>query len=85
MNFPRRELLRYGLALGAAKVLPIPIMRPILGPILEKDPPGAPLFLEVPPSSSGMIHWPPPSKHIEKLANLSPNRYLRIVEGKGIS
>ena len=30
------------------------------------------------------IHWPPPSQRVEKLTNLTPNRYLRIVEGKGI-
>jgi len=30
------------------------------------------------------IHWPDPSKHIEKLGKLAPNRYLHIVEGKGI-
>ena len=30
------------------------------------------------------IHWPAPSKQIEKLTNLPINRYVRIVEGKGI-
>jgi hypothetical protein len=30
------------------------------------------------------IHWPAPSKHIEKLNNLAPNRYIHLVEGKGI-
>lgn len=30
------------------------------------------------------IHWPAPSKHIEKLTNLAPNRYVHILEGKGI-
>jgi hypothetical protein len=30
------------------------------------------------------IHWPAPSKAVEKLTNLTPNRYIRIVEGKGI-
>jgi len=30
------------------------------------------------------IHWPAPSKHIEKLSSLAPNRYIHIVEGKGI-
>ena len=30
------------------------------------------------------IHWPAPSKHIEKLTYLAPNRYVRIVEGKGL-
>src|SRR6266699_461513 len=29
------------------------------------------------------IHWPAPSKRIEKLTNLAPNRYIHIVEGKG--
>jgi hypothetical protein len=29
------------------------------------------------------IHWPAPSKHIEKLTHLPPNRYIHIVEGKG--
>ena len=30
------------------------------------------------------IHWPGPSKHIEKLSNIASNRYLNIVEGKGV-
>jgi hypothetical protein len=30
------------------------------------------------------IHWPAPSKQIEKLTGVAPNRYIRIVEGKGI-
>jgi enediyne biosynthesis protein E4 len=30
------------------------------------------------------IHWPAPSKRVEKLTNLEPNRYIRIIEGKGI-
>ena len=30
------------------------------------------------------IHWPAPSKRIEKLTNLASNRYIHIVEGKGI-
>jgi hypothetical protein len=30
------------------------------------------------------IHWPAPSKRIEKLANVAPNRYIHIVEGRGI-
>jgi len=30
------------------------------------------------------IYWPAPSKSIEKLTNITPNRYLHIVEGKGI-
>jgi hypothetical protein len=29
------------------------------------------------------IRWPAPSKQIEKLSDLAPNRYLRVVEGKG--
>jgi hypothetical protein len=30
------------------------------------------------------IHWPAPSKHIEELNSLAPNRYIHIVEGRGI-
>jgi enediyne biosynthesis protein E4 len=30
------------------------------------------------------IHWPAPSKNIEKLTNIVPNRYIHVVEGKGI-
>ncbi len=30
------------------------------------------------------IHWPAPSRHVEMLKDLQPNRYIRIVEGKGI-
>ncbi len=30
------------------------------------------------------IHWPAPSKHVEKLTNLAPNHYVHIVEGKGL-
>jgi len=30
------------------------------------------------------IHWPAPSKRIEKLTNLAPNRYIRIIEGQGM-
>ncbi|MBV9764521.1 MAG: CRTAC1 family protein, partial [Acidobacteriaceae bacterium] len=30
------------------------------------------------------IHWPAPSKRIEKLADLPVNRYVHIIEGKGI-
>ena len=30
------------------------------------------------------IRWPAPSKHIDKLTGLAPNRYIHIVEGKGI-
>ena len=30
------------------------------------------------------IHWPAPSKRVEKLTHLAPNRYIHIVEGKGI-
>ena len=29
------------------------------------------------------IHWPGPSKQVDKLTNLAPNRYIHIVEGKG--
>jgi len=31
------------------------------------------------------IHWPAPSKQIDQLTNLPINRYVRIVEGKGIA
>lgn len=31
------------------------------------------------------IHWPGPSKHVDKLSNLEPNRYIKIVEGKGLA
>jgi hypothetical protein len=30
------------------------------------------------------IHWPGPSTHIDTLTGLAPNRYIHIVEGKGI-
>jgi hypothetical protein len=30
------------------------------------------------------IHWPAPSRRIDKFTNLAPNRYVRVVEGKGI-
>jgi hypothetical protein len=30
------------------------------------------------------IHWPAPSKQVEKLTNPAPNRYLPIIEGKGV-
>ena len=30
------------------------------------------------------IHWPAPSKRVDKSTNLPPNRYVRVVEGKGI-
>jgi enediyne biosynthesis protein E4 len=30
------------------------------------------------------IHWPPPSKAVDKLTALSPNRYIHVVEGKGL-
>jgi hypothetical protein len=30
------------------------------------------------------IHWPAPSKKVDKLTNVSPNRYIHVVEGKGI-
>ncbi|MGA8104934.1 MAG: CRTAC1 family protein [Candidatus Acidiferrales bacterium] len=29
------------------------------------------------------IHWPAPSKRIEKLTNVAPNRYIHIIEGQG--
>jgi hypothetical protein len=31
------------------------------------------------------IHWPGPSKQIDKLTNPPVNRYIRIIEGKGIA
>jgi enediyne biosynthesis protein E4 len=31
------------------------------------------------------IHWPAPSKRVEKLSNLAVNRYIHIIEGKGIA
>jgi hypothetical protein len=30
------------------------------------------------------IRWPAPSKRVDKLTNLAPNRYIHTVEGKGI-
>jgi hypothetical protein len=30
------------------------------------------------------IHWPAPSKQVDRLTNVSTNQYIRIVEGKGI-
>ena len=30
------------------------------------------------------IHWPAPSKQVDKLTNVAANRYVRIVEGKGV-
>jgi len=30
------------------------------------------------------IHWPAPSKHVEKLTKLAANRYIHVVEGKGV-
>ena len=30
------------------------------------------------------IHWPAPSKQVEKLSDLAPNRYIHILEGKGV-
>ena len=30
------------------------------------------------------IHWPAPSKQVDKLTNLPANQYVRVVEGKGI-
>src|SRR6267378_3580564 len=67
MNFPRRGFLRLGIALGAAKALPIPPL------ILEAS--EAPLFREVAPSSSG-IEW------VHENA-MSDNRYLPETLGPG--
>ena len=30
------------------------------------------------------VHWPAPSKQVERLTELPLNRYVRIVEGKGL-
>ena len=30
------------------------------------------------------IHWPAPSKRIEKFTSVAANRYIHIIEGKGI-
>ena len=30
------------------------------------------------------IHWPGPSKRVERLTNLPLNQYISVVEGKGI-
>lgn len=30
------------------------------------------------------IHWPAPSKQVDRLSNVPVNRYVRVVEGKGI-
>jgi enediyne biosynthesis protein E4 len=30
------------------------------------------------------VHWPAPSKQVEKITNLVPNRYIHIVERKGV-
>lgn len=30
------------------------------------------------------IHWPAPSKHVDTLSDLAPNRYIHITEGKGV-
>jgi enediyne biosynthesis protein E4 len=31
------------------------------------------------------IRWPAPSKQVDKLVDLAPDRYIRVVEGKGIA
>ena len=31
------------------------------------------------------IHWPAPSKRVDRLTNVPLNRYIRIVEGKGVT
>jgi hypothetical protein len=31
------------------------------------------------------IHWPGPSKQVDKFTDVPVNTYIRIVEGKGIS
>ena len=30
------------------------------------------------------IRWPAPSKRVDKFANVAPNRYIHIIEGKGM-
>jgi hypothetical protein len=30
------------------------------------------------------IHWPAPSKQVDRLTKLASNRYIHIVEGKGV-
>src|SRR5436190_1546022 len=30
------------------------------------------------------IHWPAPSKRVDKFTSVAPNRYIHIIEGKGI-
>ena len=30
------------------------------------------------------IRWPAPSKRVDKFANVAPNRYVHIIEGKGM-
>src|SRR6266513_1782053 len=67
MNSSRRGFLRFGLALGAAKALRISG--------LGSEASGAPLFLDVPPSSSG-IEW------VHENA-MSPSRYLPEALGPG--
>src|SRR6266699_2029512 len=67
MNSSRRGFLRFGLALGAAKALRISG--------LASEASGAPLFLDVPRSSSG-IEW------VHENA-MSPSRYLPEAVGPG--
>jgi len=31
------------------------------------------------------IHWPAPSKRVDKFTSVVPNRYIHIVEGKGVA
>ena len=31
------------------------------------------------------IHWPAPSKQVERISNVPLNRYVRVIEGKGIA
>ena len=30
------------------------------------------------------IHWPAPSKRVDKFTSIIPNRYIHMIEGKGI-
>jgi len=31
------------------------------------------------------IRWPAPSRRVDKFTNLAPNRYVRVLEGRGIT
>ncbi|MGB6826827.1 MAG: CRTAC1 family protein [Terracidiphilus sp.] len=67
MIHTRRDLLKAGLAVGAARFLPFPLF--------AQEPSNHPLFIEVPPAESGVV-W----KHENAM---SPNRYLPEALGPG--